>query len=530
MKAVAALKKIIESLLIVSVLMLNIPLSSFAQQMNESKDNEMAPSVREYMAGLRDLNRAYYDMNYTILAQKEAAYFKSWKQKMQLFQFDKFSQGAKVDYILLSKNIERNESDLADQQKSWDELQPVLPFADQILELVKMRHWGSTPDAKLVATIYDSIGKEIQTAQEKLSQTNLTGIHSLPIVMNIMHSLRGNLRDVYNFYNGYDPSFTWWVATSFRQTDSLFDIYTEKIQNKISNNLASNDGSGIPGVPIGLAKVKQSLNFEMIPYSADELVNIAKQEYDWCLKEMKKASAQMGYKDDWHAALEAVKNDYVPVGQQPALIDSLQNEALDFVAAHKLIDIPPLAKETWTMKMMSPKEQLINPFFYGGILISISYPTNTMSYSDKLESLRGNNIYFSRATVFHELLPGHYLQAYMNERYKTYRRPFQTAFWTEGWAFYWEMLLWDNGFDKTPEQKIGALYWRMTRCARIIFTMNFHLGHWTPKQCVDYLVNSAGLERKNAEAEVRRSFGGEYDPLYQIAYMIGALQFRALHH
>jgi uncharacterized protein (DUF885 family) len=39
-----------------------------------------------------------------------------------------------------------------------------------------------------------------------------------------------------------------------------------------------------------------------------------------------------------------------------------------------------------------------------------------------------------------------------------------------------------------------------------------------------------GHERANATAEVRRSFNGSYGPLYQVAYMMGGLQFRALHH
>jgi uncharacterized protein (DUF885 family) len=52
----------------------------------------------------------------------------------------------------------------------------------------------------------------------------------------------------------------------------------------------------------------------------------------------------------------------------------------------------------------------------------------------------------------------------------------------------------------------------------------------TPEQAVDLLVNEVGHERDNAVAEVRRSVNGSYDPLYQCAYMLGALQFRALHH
>jgi len=38
------------------------------------------------------------------------------------------------------------------------------------------------------------------------------------------------------------------------------------------------------------------------------------------------------------------------------------------------------------------------------------------------------------------------------------------------------------------------------------------------------------MDGYDATAEVRRSFEGGYDPLYQCAYMLGALQFRALHH
>ena len=73
------------------------------------------------------------------------------------------------------------------------------------------------------------------------------------------------------------------------------------------------------------------------------------------------------------------------------------------------------------------------------------------------------------------------------------------------------------------------LFWRMHRTARIIFSLRFHLGTMTPEQAVDFLVDRVGHERANAEAEVRRSFNGTYPPLYQVAYMIGGLQFRALH-
>jgi uncharacterized protein (DUF885 family) len=56
------------------------------------------------------------------------------------------------------------------------------------------------------------------------------------------------------------------------------------------------------------------------------------------------------------------------------------------------------------------------------------------------------------------------------------------------------------------------------------------MGKWSPQQCIDFLVDRVGHERANAEGEVRRSFVGGYSPLYQVAYMIGGLQFMALQH
>jgi uncharacterized protein (DUF885 family) len=179
--------------------------------------------------------------------------------------------------------------------------------------------------------------------------------------------------------------------------------------------------------------------------------------------------------------------------------------------------------------MMSPERQRVAPFFLGGESIIVSYPTNDMTDEEKLMSLRGNNPHFSHATVFHELNPGHHMQGFMTARYNSHRRMFNSPFWNEGLALYWEMFLWDHDFHVTPEDRIGALFWRMHRSARIIFSLNFHLGKMTPEQAIQFLVDTVNFERANAEGEVRRSFNGTYSPLYQAAYMLGGLQLRALH-
>jgi uncharacterized protein (DUF885 family) len=84
-------------------------------------------------------------------------------------------------------------------------------------------------------------------------------------------------------------------------------------------------------------------------------------------------------------------------------------------------------------------------------------------------------------------------------------------------------------FPRTAEDRVGMLFWRSHRCARIIFSLKFHLGQMSAPEAIDFLVDRVGHERRNATAEVRRSVNGSYAPLYQAAYMLGGLQIRSLH-
>ena len=61
-----------------------------------------------------------------------------------------------------------------------------------------------------------------------------------------------------------------------------------------------------------------------------------------------------------------------------------------------------------------------------------------------------------------------------------------------------------------------------------MFSLGYHIGTMTPRQCIDLLIDRVGFEPDNATAEVRRSFGGGYPPLYQAAYMLGGKQIWAL--
>ena len=493
--------------------------------------------------------------------EKLQGFYAAWLKALPRIDFDRLSREGQVDYVLLRNYIEYQAMLLGREERNNRETAPLLPFADAILKLQEDRQRldfiEADEAAAAVATIAERVKQQRASVEAGLAGGSGSGkVAPLTAVRasQQVDRLRGALDQWFGFYNGYDPAFTAKVPEGYRALNQGLIEYSRLLREKIAGlkpapvSAAGGRGSGggrgrggrggappapvgdeIVGDPIGRAGLLEDLAGEMIPYTPEELIEVGNREYAWCEAEMKTAAREMGFGDDWMAALEKVKSQYVPMGDQPELIRNLALEAENYLKKHDLVTIPALASDIWRMGMMSPERQRVNPFFTGGETISVSYPTDTMSPEDSMMSMRGNGIHVSRATVQHELIPGHHLKGFMSDRYNTHRSLFGTPFMTEGWALYWELLLWDHGFPRSPEDRVGMLWWRMHRAARIIFSLNFHLGRWTPEQCIDFLVERGGHERFTATGEVRRSFAGNYSPLYQVAYMMGGLQIRSLY-
>lgn len=485
--------------------------------------------IERYQTDLAALNR-YYTIDESPQRIKALRTFhNSWLATLKQLPFPQLPHDAQVDAILLTNKINLELRRIDQTEQRLNEALPLLPFANTIFELADNRVRVEPPDSQKIAATLFRLDKEITGLRKEIPSRKAT---TKPATANraarLTRELQQVLKDWNTFYNGYDPNFSWWTSEPFAKLNKSLDAYAADLREKLAG-VPKEDKDTIVGDPIGDAALRDELKYEFVPYTPEDLVKIAEKEFAWCDHEMLKASRELGYGDDWQKALEHVKNLYVPPGQQPTLIRDQVFEAINFLEKRDLVTIPQYTKDIWRMRMMTPAEQRVNPFFLGGEQIIVSFPTADMPHEAKMMSMRGNNIHFSRATVHHEVIPGHHLQMYMTQRHRPYRRAFYTPFWIEGWALYWEMRLWDLNFPQTPENRIGMLFWRMHRCARILFSLNFHLEKWTAQQCVDFLVNRVGHERENAAAEVRRSFEANYPPLYQAAYMLGGLQFRALH-
>lgn len=225
----------------------------------------------------------------------------------------------------------------------------------------------------------------------------------------------------------------------------------------------------------------------------------------------------------WRDVVEALKDDHPPAD---GLIDAYAREmarARDFVEERGLVSIPageelevvptpeflrPLIPYA-AYQPPAPHEASRKGFFY-----VTPPPPET---ADRV--LRDHATHGIPVTALHEAYPGHHLQLTRAAQADTEpRRVFWTPVFAEGWALYCEELMWEEGFYTDPRVRLLQLKDLLWRACRVVVDVGLHVRGWSIEQAVDYLVEEAGLERANAEVEVRRYCA---EPTQPLSYAVG---------
>jgi len=259
---------------------------AFAQSSNLDF-SEMAGDIERFEAGWRDLNRSMQDMPLQLIDYRNH-YLHRWQDTLQSISFDQLSQEGKVDDILLQYTIHKQLFENEQQLQVWEAIRKLLPLTDSILLVAEKRHEGDRLNPEWTAGIFHQFADQLQRRSQHIYPATLPDAHLSYPVLQAMQHLHAIIKGIYDFYNLYDPAFTWWMQTTYRRTDSLFTVYTDSLRVAIMRQLNAHDRSGIHGSPIGRDALVRLLHDEMIPYTPEELIDIANREYNWCLQQIKK--------------------------------------------------------------------------------------------------------------------------------------------------------------------------------------------------------------------------------------------------
>ncbi len=503
------------------------------QQLSTEKPLTMPEQIRNFEADERGIS-SFYDLPWSeARSGRLEKLYTDWQARLASVDFDALDQPGCVDYMLLRNELERSLATIARDRKRLAEMDSLLKFRGAIYELEQARWRGDVVDSRAAANKVAEVAKQVRESKERIEKAAKAKKDEVAPALALraagaVGEMRGALKRWFEFYNGFQPDFSWWTKTPYDEAGKALEEYAKFLREEIAGQKGK-DEDPLVGDPVGAEVVAEAIRFEFLPYSAEELIGIGERELAWCTSEMRKASREMGCGDDWKAALAKVKSDFVPPGEQDELVAKTAHEAIAFTKKHHFATVPALCEETWRLTMMSSEAQKTIPYAaYGGQQMMVAYAREDMKQEDKLMVMRGNNRAFTHLTVMHELIPGHHLQSFQIARHDQYRHGFGTPFYIEGWALYCELRFWELGWARTPQERIGMLFWRMTRAARVIVTLNFHLGRMKPEEMVTFFVERVGHERLGATSEIRR-FINYAPPLYQAGYLLGGLQLRALH-
>src|SRR5215203_2518971 len=338
-------------------------------QIAGSTTSELAPVVNRLSADYRSITRRYDADDSAIQRRRMRDFYTSWQRRLREIDFDKLTQEGKVDYVLMNNEMKHELFLLGQRDKQIGETAELVPFAEKLLALQDTRRTLAGVNGQQAASILAQVTRQVDSLRALVEagpakpDTSAAGRAarpkpSMPKVSRTVANRAANDIDAihrvttnwYKYYDQYDPMFTWWTKDPYKKLDEAMTRYSRTIRERVvgfkarEGNPSANDGP-IIGNPIGAEGLKGDLEYEMIPYTPQELISIAEREYAFSLSEMKKASREMGFGDNWKQAMEKVKNTYVEPGKQPELIRDLARSAEAYFDAHDYVTIPQLARE-----------------------------------------------------------------------------------------------------------------------------------------------------------------------------------------
>ncbi len=270
----------------------------------------------------------------------------------------------------------------------------------------------------------------------------------------------------------------------------------------------------------------------MIDYTAEEILEIGWRLFRETETAMEQLAQQIDRQKTARELLEMAKADHPKADD---LLDVYRREMAkvrEFVAVQDIVTIPDGE---------SLKIEPTPPFLWGTIPYAAYLPPGPLEKmqqgifvvtpvdpqspeKEQEEKLKGHYYGKLPVTALHEAYPGHHLQlVYANTVGSLPRKlgAFVSTLFIEGWAFYCEELMEQLGYIDQPLQRLGRLSDQLWRAARIILDVSLHTKKMTVDEGIGFLVDKCGLERSNAQAEVRRYTATPAQPM---SYLMGKLE------
>jgi uncharacterized protein (DUF885 family) len=285
---------------------------------------------------------------------------------------------------------------------------------------------------------------------------------------------------------------------------------------------------------IGAAAYRRMLNdSDMVDMPLDQLEQVGVKELARLRDEFQKTAAQLDPKHSPAEVMDSLTRVHPDANQVLPTVAAGLASIRAYVIAHHIATIPsdvlPMVRETppymrattfASMDSPGPFEKTPEAFYY------VTLPDPSWPEAKKDQLLAFYSAPSISDTSVHEVFPGHYVQ-FLNNRHNpdVVRLIYGSGADIEGWAFYCEQMMLDEGLhDGDPKYRLAQLQMALMRACRYLVGIRMHTRGMTVDQAAKFFEDNAYQTLHNAMVEALRGTG---DPGY-LRYQLGKLMILKL--
>jgi len=286
---------------------------------------------------------------------------------------------------------------------------------------------------------------------------------------------------------------------------------------------------GASAMPNGEAYYQNRINFytTSTQYTADDIHQIGLNEVARIKGEMEQIIKSLNFKGSFAEFLQFLRTDPQFYAKSPKELLMIARDM-----AKRADEQLPKFFKTLPRKPygVAAVPDAIAPKYTGGRYIGTSKnSTEPGYYWVNTYDLPSRTLYTLPSLTVHEAVPGHHLQAALNnelgDSIPQFRRNLYLSAYGEGWGLYTEFLANDMGMYTTPYEHFGKFTYEMWRACRLVVDTGIHAKGWTREQVVDYMTSNTALSIHEVNTETDRYISW---PGQALSYKIGELKIREL--
>ncbi len=263
----------------------------------------------------------------------------------------------------------------------------------------------------------------------------------------------------------------------------------------------------------------------LLPYNSKTLYEMGREELESSKKKIRMVAKLIDPHQDWRSILYKSRLDLPSPKHLVGEYQKVLSRVRRFIREKEIAKFPRkdhlLVTETPVYdRPIIPYAAYLPPAPLEKKPQGIFYVTPPFGSKKKIRALlREHSIQEVRLTVIHEAYPGHHLQfAWQNDHPSPIRKFSHDDVLAEGWAFYCEEMMLEEGFDPDSKTYLLLMKNHLWRSSRVILDSQLHTGRMTSREGVAFLKREVSMAHDSAIREVRRYL---LEPTQPSSYLIG---------